>query len=212
VNWALTSEVDRLVDEWRTCADRYQRLDGRWPIVRLVMWPAAVVATGLLITGSSAMLPALMTGWTLVFAFGYMERLRAADVASSRAWEAIREYTGLSDAEVDLLVRDDVDENDAQATEARGLFPVPAGPVLGRYPAAGGAHVTITITDPDPKTGAPGWAATCDGCGWTDDQYACWHELWPAYPNIARGDVRGLLFDSAEEHAGTCQVPAGGTR
>jgi len=80
----------------------------------------------------------------------------------------------------------------------------PAGVVVDRYPTAGGAHVTVTTIDPDTATGAPGWVAECSGCGWSDDQYACWHELWPAYPRIAGGDVRGLLLDTAQEHADTC--------
>lgn len=86
------------------------------------------------------------------------------------------------------------------------LDPVPAGTVAGRYPTASGAHVTVTTTAPDTATAAPGWAATCSGCGWTDNQFACWHELWPAYPRIAGGDVRGLLLDTAQEHADTCEV------
>lgn len=82
--------------------------------------------------------------------------------------------------------------------------PTAAGAVVGTYPTAGGAHVTVTTTTPDTTTGAPGWLATCGGCEWTGDQYACWHELWPTYPNIAGGDVRGLLLDNAQEHADTC--------
>lgn len=77
---------------------------------------------------------------------------------------------------------------------------------IGEYPTAGGAHVTVAATDPDTATGAPGWVAECGGCGWTGDQFACWHELWPAYPGIAISDVRGLLLDNAQEHADTCEV------
>lgn len=83
---------------------------------------------------------------------------------------------------------------------------VPAGVVVGHYPTAGGARVTIATTEADDATGAPGWVAVCGGCGWTGDQYACWHELWPAYPNIAGGDVRGLLLDTVQEHAEACEV------
>ena len=83
---------------------------------------------------------------------------------------------------------------------------VAAGVVVGRYPTAGGAQVTISTTEADAATAAPGWVAVCGGCGWTDDQFACWHELWPEYPNIAGGDVRGLLLDAVQEHADTCEV------
>lgn len=82
----------------------------------------------------------------------------------------------------------------------------PAGAEVGQYPTAGGAHVTVTTAAPDTETGAPGWVAECGGCGWSDDQFACWHELWPAYPRIAGGDVRGLLLDEVVEHAVTCEV------
>lgn len=80
------------------------------------------------------------------------------------------------------------------------------GAVIGRYLTAGGAYVEVTTTGPDVTTAAPGWVAACSGCGWTDDQFACWHELWPTYPNIAGSDVRGLLLDNAQEHADTCEV------
>jgi hypothetical protein len=86
--------------------------------------------------------------------------------------------------------------------------PTPVGAVVGCYPLAGGAHVTVTTTARDATTDAPGWVAECSGCGWSDDQYACWHELWPAYPRIAGGDVRGLLLDNAQEHADTCEKEA----
>jgi hypothetical protein len=86
--------------------------------------------------------------------------------------------------------------------------PVPAGAVVGRYPTAGGAHVTVTAAGPDAETGAPGWVATCGGCGWAEDQYACWHELWPTFPNIAGGDIRGLLLGNAQEHADVCGTEA----
>jgi hypothetical protein len=89
---------------------------------------------------------------------------------------------------------------------------VSIGAMLGCYPTAGGAHVTVTTTAPDTATDAPGWVAECGGCGWSDDQFACWHELWPAYPAIADGDVRGLLLDTAQEHADTCEAPTGGAR
>ena len=83
---------------------------------------------------------------------------------------------------------------------------VAAGEVVGRYPTFGGAQVTISTAEADATTGAPGWVAKCQGCGWSEDQFACWHELWPAYPNIAGGDVRGLLLDEVAEHAFTCEV------
>lgn len=77
---------------------------------------------------------------------------------------------------------------------------------------AAGATVAVVDTAHDVETGAPGWVATCDGCGWTSEQYACWHELWPAYPTIAGTDVRGLLLDEAAEHAAECQTAPGGAR
>lgn len=93
--------------------------------------------------------------------------------------------------------------------EARAV-PVVAtvGATVGRYLTHGGADVTVVTVEPHAETFAPGWVATCGGCGWTDDQYACWHELWPAYPNIAVGDVRSLLLDQAEEHADFCETGA----
>lgn len=100
-------------------------------------------------------------------------------------------------------------EERVTAAEAR-VAPViaTAGATVGRYRTRGGADVTVVVIEPHAETSAPGWAATCSGCGWTDDQYACWHELWPAYPNTAAGDVRALLLDQAEEHADLCETGA----
>lgn len=105
------SVVDQLVDAWRTADARYGRLNGRWPLVLdLVMWPAAILAVVLLVTGSSALAPALLTLAGLIVAGVHIERTRRADDALAQAWDDLADHTGLPDEELVYLVRDDDDE------------------------------------------------------------------------------------------------------
>ncbi len=101
------SPVDVLVTAWRDADDRYGRLNGRWPLVRLVMWPAALVAVVMLAAGSSALVPALLTLAGLLVAGVHIERMRRADDALAQAWDDLADYTNLSDEELVRLVLDD---------------------------------------------------------------------------------------------------------
>jgi hypothetical protein len=104
------SKVDQLVGAWRNANDRYGRLNGRWPLVRLVMWPAALLTVVLLATGSSASAPALLALAGLVVTGVHIERVNRADIALVKAWDDLADYTGLSDEELVRLVRDDDEE------------------------------------------------------------------------------------------------------
>jgi hypothetical protein len=104
------SVVDQLVDAWRTADDRYGRLNGRWPLVRLVMWPAALVAVALLVTDSSGLAPVMLTLAGLLVAGVHIERMHRADVALAQAWDRLADHTGLPDEELVYLVRDDAEE------------------------------------------------------------------------------------------------------
>lgn len=107
------SPVDVLVTAWRDTNDRYSRLNDRWPLVLdLVMWPAALAAVVLLVIGSSALIPALLTLAGLLVAGVHIERMRRADVARAQTWDDLAVYTGLSDEDLAHLVRED----DAEVT------------------------------------------------------------------------------------------------
>lgn len=104
------SKVDQLVDAWRDANDRYGRLNGHWPLVRLVMWPAALVAVALLVTDSSGLAPVMLTLAGLLVAGVHIERMHRADVALAQAWDRLADHTGLPDEELVYLVRDDAEE------------------------------------------------------------------------------------------------------
>lgn len=101
----VPTPLDVLVTACRNADDRSSRLNGRWPLVRLVTWPAALAAVVLLATGSSALVPALLTLAGLLVAGVQLERMRRADVASAQAWDDLAVYTGLSGEELLRLVR-----------------------------------------------------------------------------------------------------------
>jgi hypothetical protein len=98
------THVDELIAAWRDADAHYGRLDHRWPLVRLVMWPATAVAVVLLAVHSTAVIPGLITLATLVGGCVYVARIRRADKAVARTWTALASYTGLSDDQLVHLV------------------------------------------------------------------------------------------------------------
>lgn len=102
----VPSPLDVLVAACRNAEDRSSRLNDRWPLVLdLVMWPAALAAVVLLVIGSSALVPALLTLAGLLVAGVHIARMRRADVARAQALDDLAAYTGLSDEELTRLVR-----------------------------------------------------------------------------------------------------------
>lgn len=104
-----SSPVDELVSTWRAAHARYATVVSYWRRVRLVMWPAAVVAIVVLLTNSRNLAAALASVLSLIgfaAAFVCVGKLLRASSAEGRAWAALREHTGLSDAELGRVLAD----------------------------------------------------------------------------------------------------------
>lgn len=102
--------VDELVSAWRAAHSRYTMVERYWPRVRLVMWPAAVVAVAVLLTNSyslAAGIASVATAIGFAAAGVWFAKLIRATTAEDRAWSALRERTGLSDAELGRMLADD---------------------------------------------------------------------------------------------------------
>lgn len=100
------SRVDELVNAWRTADVRNARLNGAWPVVRLIMWPCALVAMVMLAADAAFDVAATLGVVALVVAVGYTEALRLADVALAKAWDAVEDYTGLTGSDLVRLLTD----------------------------------------------------------------------------------------------------------
>jgi hypothetical protein len=102
----VPSQVDVLVTAWRDADSRYARLNGAWPVVRLIMWPCALVAMVMLAAGAAFDVAATLGVVALVVAAGFSEALRLAEVALAKAWDAVADHTGLSGADLVRLLTD----------------------------------------------------------------------------------------------------------
>lgn len=104
------SPVDELVDAWREAKDRHARLESRWPLIRLVLWPTALAAIVLIAVnahGPLAWIPAVVATAGIVGAIVHTSLMNQAASDIAEAWTGLREHTGLTDSELELLVQDD---------------------------------------------------------------------------------------------------------
>lgn len=114
-----TSRVDQLVDAWRVADAFYGLLtDRRSLLARLLLLLSLPAATVLLaaLTGSPTEAALRLDLLLLTLAGLHAGLVEVADARVARTWYALRDYTGLSDAALQNLVRDD-DEIETEIEE-----------------------------------------------------------------------------------------------